>query len=113
VDLRQLRGAGKGECSVTTQTAPAAPKVARAVLSDRLEGLLFDRRRPNDPSRLQERLDAVLSELVTGVARSPITDESGILEVMERAIYAALLDGIEAEGIAAPPALAKYGRVAA
>ena len=92
-------------------TAPAAPKVKRAVLIDRLEGLLFDRRKPNDPSRLQERLDDVLGELVTGVARSPITDESGILEAMERAIYAALLDGIEAEGIAVPEMTSKYGRV--
>ena len=93
-------------------TAPAAPKGERAILIDRLEGLRFDRRKPNDPSRLQERLDAAFGELITGVARCVnVSDDSGIHEAMERAMYAALLDGIEAEGIAVPEVTSLYGRV--
>ena len=88
-----------------TAPAPAAPKVARAILDDRLSGLLYDRRKPNDPSRLQARLDEVLGELITGVSRSTDDDPgdgSLVQEGMERALYAALLDGIEAEGLAVP-----------
>jgi hypothetical protein len=74
---------------VTTATAPVALDVARAVLIDRLAGLLHDRRKPQDPSRLQERLDEVLYELVTGVSRcTAIPDETRVQDSMERAIYA-------------------------
>jgi hypothetical protein len=94
-------------------TAPAAPTVARAVLIDRLAGLLCDRRKPNDPSRLQERLDEVLGELIAGVSRATPSDASLVQQGMERALYAALLDGIEAEGFAQPEEVTKYGTVAA
>jgi hypothetical protein len=80
--------------------ATDAPKVTRAVLIDRLSGLLYGRREPSNPSRLQNRLDAVLDELITGVARSTRPDGSPVQENVERALYAALLDGIEAEGLA-------------
>lgn len=82
-------------------TAPA-PTVTRAVLIDRLSGLLYDRRKPNSPSRLQDRLDEVLDELITGVSRSIRADGSPIQGGVERALYAALLDGIEDEGLAVP-----------
>jgi hypothetical protein len=82
-------------------TAPA-PTVARAVLIDRLSGLLYDRRKPNGPSRLQARLDDVLDELITGVSRSIRDDGCAVQANVERALYAALLDGIEAEGLAVP-----------
>jgi hypothetical protein len=100
------------EAIVAIETAPA-PTVTRAVLIDRLAGLLYDRREPNSPSRLQERLDKVLDELITGVSRSSTSDESLVQQGMERALYAALLDGIEAEGTAKPEEVTKYGTVTA
>jgi hypothetical protein len=89
------------EAIVAIATAPAST-VTRAVLIDRLSGLLYDRRKPNSPSRLQNRLDEVLDELITGVSRSTGGDESLVQHGVERALYAALLDGIEAEGLAVP-----------
>jgi hypothetical protein len=98
------------------ETATTTPTVPRAVLVDRLAGLLLDEKEPHNASDLQERLDTILGELVTGVSRrtlSSIPDGSEVESAMEKAIYDALLDGIEIERLAAPEELTKYGRVIA
>jgi hypothetical protein len=106
----------KEENYAARMTAASTAKycsVPRSILVDRLAGLLFD---GNDASDLQNRLDTILGELVTGVSRltlSGIPDDSEVQSAMEKAIYDALLDGIEIEHLAVREELTKYGRVIA
>lgn len=70
---------------MTTQTS-TTPSVERSVLIDRLDGLLLQ---GSNPSDLQERLDAILAELVVGVSRCPLSgipDDSQVQDAMEKAI---------------------------
>lgn len=54
--------------------APTTPRVTRATLTDRYEGLL---ERGLDPSKLRRRLDRVLEDLLVGTARIEFTGELG------------------------------------
>lgn len=77
--------------------------VPRDVLLDRLHGLLYDRQEPANPSDLQERLDNILIELLAGISRrseSSIPDDCGIVDGIESAIFIAMMEGIESQGLA-------------
>jgi Asp-tRNA(Asn)/Glu-tRNA(Gln) amidotransferase A subunit family amidase len=107
IDMAARAAARDAESTAKYATVP------RAVLVDRLAGLLLE---GSDASGLQERLDAILDDLVVGVSRrdlSGIPDDSEVHSAMEKAIYDALLDGIEIERLAVPEELTKYGRVIA
>jgi hypothetical protein len=80
---------------MTTATAPAP----RAILEDRYDGLMLD---GADPSKLQNRLDAVLADLAAGILRAdPYADDADVqldLDGLGAAIRTWFLD--HAEGIA-------------
>jgi hypothetical protein len=87
-------------------TAPAAPKVARAVLEDRYDGAMMTRQ-GRDPGRLQRRLDEVLWQLVAAVARRPTTGpgangewDGGMVDECETAIRRIIVDRLDREGTA-------------
>ncbi|TAM63631.1 MAG: hypothetical protein EPN50_06160 [Chloroflexota bacterium] len=83
--------------TTSTTTSPT-----RAILEDRYAGLLKDREDPADASDLQDRLDAILTDLIVGVARVPAMtlqeedhDVSGhLIDACEATIRGLILDGI-------------------
>jgi hypothetical protein len=79
---------------VTISTVP------RDVLLDRLDGLLYDQAEPANPSDLQERLDAILGELLTDMIRATYPDDCGIVDQIEAVIFRMMLEGIENQGLA-------------
>lgn len=98
--------------SMSTDVDTAQP-VPRAVLEDRLEGLLqwhggagalFSDTHRGEPSKLWHRLVRCIDEMVDGVSRAGDENETRgeILEDALAAVTAAVLDGVERTGIALP-----------
>lgn len=91
---------------MTTET-----KVPRAILEDRYEGLLMvttaDSRQFSDSqvgevNRRWLKLTRVLDDLIFGVSRTQDDRTGTVLDDTLKAIKAAIIDGIEREGIAEP-----------
>ena len=96
------------ESEPATQPEPQAtdqPAITRATLEDRWAGLMLDRRQPTNPSPLQARMDALLSELFIGVARvDPYAYEEDApgwsLQQVHEDLRESILRNVEASGMA-------------
>jgi len=47
----------------------------QAIAYDRWDGLMLSTANPEAPSELSDRLTAVLTELISGMTRQPVTDD--------------------------------------
>jgi hypothetical protein len=70
---------------------------SREIAEDRWEGLMMDRVHPNDPSKLSDRLDAILVEIMGGMGREPIV--AGEQSDLDEAICAWLMQWVMAGGV--------------
>ena len=80
----------------------------RAILEDRWAGIMQSRTDPLDPSGRQNRLDALLEELVVGVSRERKADDDPIVEQVETVIREMILRHAEALREQAAAYLAPY-----